>query len=143
MPDPTISNLLRLLSVVASYTRAVCFCTIKDRASSKKHIAATTAMIMRLCRLGYVRIELEENCESKFRITDDGKKLLTLPLFERHTEFLHRKESHPEGRKCYVCGFSGAGLTRFQKKDYCTDCLNTAYEPTFIHRSFSALAWEV
>ena len=143
MPDLTTSNLLRLLSVVAVCARSVCLSTIKERANLKNHLAVTTQMMMRLCRLGYVRVEPEEAGESKYRITDDGKQLLTLPLFERHFEFLHRKERHPEGRKCCVCGYSGLGLTRFQKKDYCTDCLNTPYDPTFIHRSFSSLAWEV
>lgn len=142
MPDPTISNLLGLLSVVASYTRSVCLCTIRERASSRKHVPATSQMITRLCRLGYVRIEPEEAGDAKYRVTDDGKQILTLPLFERHSSFLQRKEVHPEGRKCISCGYSGPGLTRFQKKDYCTECLNTKYEPTFVYRGCSALAWE-
>lgn len=142
MSDPDISTLLGLLYTVSTQTRAVCFQTIKDHASSKKHIIATPQMLLRLCRLGYVRMEPEEGCETKYRITDDGRQILSLPLFERHTEFLQRKERHPEGRKCCVCGFSGPGLTRFKKNDYCPECLNSAYDPEFVYRGFSSLAWE-
>ena len=143
MPDPAISNLLGLLSSISSHARAVCFATIKERAASQKQILATPQMITRLCRLGYVRMEPIENCDTKYRITDDGNSILTLPLFERHDEFLRRKEVHPEGRKCFVCSYSGPGLTRFQKEDYCEACLNVRYTPSYTYRGCSPLAWEV
>lgn len=139
MPDPTISNLLGLLSVVANYSKYVCFDTIKKQASTKKHLLVTPQMLVRLCKLGYM---VYDSAEERYMVTNDGRTLLTLPLFERHALFLQRKEVHPEGRRCSVCGHSGTGLTKFQKKDYCTDCLNTAYEPSFIYRGCSSLAWE-
>jgi hypothetical protein len=143
MPDLTISNLLSLLSVIADFNnRSISFENIKTRAMSKKNLHVTPSMVTRLCRLGYVRLETTPQQEHRYRATDDGRALLKLPLFERHDEFLRRKEVHPEGLKCCVCGYSGPGLTRFQKKDYCTAHLNVEYEPTFIYRAFSALSWE-
>ena len=143
MPDPVVNDLINLLASIATHPRAVCYTTIKERALNKKNLRISSQMITRLCRLGYIRLEPVEDHESKYQITNDGLILLNLPLFERHTEFLHRKEKHPEGRKCYICGYSGPGITRFQKRDYCEKCLNSEYKPEYDRRECSSLAWEV
>lgn len=142
MPDPTVSNLLGLLFVVSQYVRAASLDSISTRAISEKQLHVTSPMLSRLCRLGYLRLETDANKEHRYRITDAGRTLLSLPLFERHEEFLRRKEVHPEGHSCCVCGFSGPGLTRFQKKDYCPRHLNVEYKPVFIYREGSSLSWE-
>lgn len=142
MADSATSNLIGLLSVIAEYTRATSFDIIRERAYLKKHLLATSQMLSRLCRLGYVRLEISVEKQNRYRITDDGRSIIKLPVFERHTLFLQRKEVHPEGHKCCICGYSGPGLTRFQRKDYCTSHLNIDYEPAFIYRECSALSWE-
>ncbi len=142
MPDPTVSNLLGLLYVVAQYARAATLDSITTRARTDKQLNITPSMLSRLCRLGYLRLEINTETGNKYHVTDDGRSLLKLPLFERHEDFLRRKEVHPEGHKCCVCGYAGPGLTRFQKRDYCMMHLNTEYKPTYIYSEGSSLSWE-
>lgn len=142
MSDPTISNLLGLLYIVAQYARAATLESITTRAHADKQLNVTPAMLSRLCRLGYLRLETNPATGNKYHVTDDGRALLKFPLFERHEAFLRCKEVHPEGHKCCMCGYAGPGLTRFQKRDYCTLHLNLEYEPTYIYTEGSSLSWE-